>query len=482
MIVAGAGSGKTKTLVSRVAYLIGAKAVDPFSVLVLTFTNKAAQEMKARIVHMVGEAAKNMWMGTFHSVFSRILRTEAEQIGHTPQFSIYDTEDSKKLIADIVQAYNLPKEDYKAAKVLYRISDAKSQFISWQEYPTHKKRLLYDRKNKIPELPKIYERYAERCYKANAMDFDDLLLNTQKLFKNHPEVLHKYQERFAYVLIDEFQDTNPCQYMIVKTLAAKQRNLCVVGDDSQSIYSFRGADVGNMLSFQKDYKDLHLFRLEKNYRSTQHIVEVSNRLIANNHLRIDKKMWTENEEGEPLQVIRALSNEEEAKLVANHIFEQKVHYRYRHADFAVLYRNNSHSPSIEFALRKNNLPYKVYGGVSFYQRKEVKDVLAYLRLLVNPHDEQALVRVINYPKRGIGDVTLDRLRVRADEEDVSLWEVMQAVRKSPSRATERTIGQFVALIEELMVLAGQKDVDELALEVVRRSGMMALLEARRVAI
>ena len=475
MVVAGAGSGKTRTLTNRVAYLVGEKKIDPFAILVLTFTNKAAKEMKERIVQQVGEVAQSMWIGTFHSVFARVLRSEAEKIGHTARFSIYDTEDSKKLIADIVHNANLSKENYKAGKVLYRISDAKNKFIPWQEYTAHRSRALYDRRNGIPRLHEVYEQYAKRCFEANAMDFDDLLFNTQKLFKESPETLHRYQHRFRYILIDEFQDTNLCQYMIVKTLAAAQRNLCVVGDDAQSIYSFRGAEVGNMLSFQKDYPDARLIRLERNYRSTENIVHASNELIAKNHLRIEKKIWTENPSGTRIKVTRAENNQEESKWIADQIFEQKAHYHYRNSDFAILYRNNSLSRSVEEALRRARIPYRIYSGLSFYQRKEVKDVLAYLRLLVNPDDEQALLRIINYPRRGIGDATIEQLMARARAENISLWAVLQEVRKHPIRRTEQAIGEFVVLIKRLMKGAKEKNAEEITLDVVRESGIMKLL-------
>lgn len=410
MIIAGAGSGKTRTLTYRIAHLLE-QGADPFRILALTFTNKAAREMKNRITDLVGPGAKSLWMGTFHSIFSRILHAEAELIGYQKTFGIYDTDDCKSLIKKIVKDFNLDPKQYKESKVLYRISMAKNSLISAQYYAENNAFLEEDRRMRMPDMGRIFLEYDRRMRQASAMDFDDLLFNTNVLFRDFPETLRKYQSRFMHIMVDEYQDTNYAQYLIVKKLAAGHKNICVVGDDSQSIYSFRGANIRNILNFEHDYPQMLKFKLEQNYRSCGHIVQLSNSIIEHNKDRIPKKIWTDNEEGGKVHLIRSQSDKAEAENVAHRIFQTRMNRQARPKDFAVLYRTNSQSKSIEDALRKLNIPYRIYGGLSFYRRKEIKDILAYFRWVTNPKDEEALLRCINNPARGIGETTISRLRL-----------------------------------------------------------------------
>ncbi|MCB9188946.1 MAG: UvrD-helicase domain-containing protein [Flavobacteriales bacterium] len=422
MVIAGAGSGKTRVLTYRIAHLID-NGVDPFNILALTFTNKAAKEMKERIGKMMGgNEARNIWMGTFHSVFARILRSEYDKIGYPSNFTIYDTQDSKNLLKAIIKEMGLDDKLYKPNIVYGRISSAKNNLISPQAYLKNAEIVSEDQSNARPKMGEIYLEYAKRCYRAGAMDFDDLLFITNVLLKKHPDVLLKYQEKFKYILVDEYQDTNYSQYLIVKRLAARYENLCVVGDDAQSIYAFRGANIQNILNFKRDYPDYKLYKLEQNYRSTQTIVDAANSIIENNRDQIKKDVWTSNPQGDLIRVVRTFSDNEEGKYVANDIFEGKNNLQAKNNEFAILYRTNAQSRSMEEALRKINIPYKIYGGLSFYQRKEIKDLLAYFRLAANHKDEEAFKRIVNYPKRGIGDSTVDKLIIGANNGGASLWD------------------------------------------------------------
>ncbi|MBO9701218.1 MAG: UvrD-helicase domain-containing protein [Sporocytophaga sp.] len=471
MIIAGAGSGKTRVLTFRIANLIQ-KGVDPFNILSLTFTNKAAKEMRERIEKVVGPEARGLWMGTFHSVFARILRAEAEKIGYTSNFTIYDSDDSKTLIKQIVKEQYLDEKLYKPSTVLARISGAKNRLISAQEYLNNPHFMADDASAMRPEMGKLYKLYQDRCFKAGAMDFDDLLFNTNILFKNHIDVVNKYQNIFKYVLVDEFQDTNLSQYSITKKLSAKNRNICVVGDDAQSIYAFRGADIQNILNFEKDYPELQVYKLEQNYRSTKVIVNAANSVIGKNKAQLKKNVFTENETGKLIEIIKATSDNEEGRMVATAIFEEKMAHQLKNKDFAILYRTNSQSRAFEEALRRMNLKYKVVGGLSFYQRKEIKDLVAYLRFTLNPNDEQALRRIINYPKRGIGDTTVSKLLVTAEEQGASLWDVLNNVHSViPGRAAAAIEG-FVVQIKNYMRLAENKDAFETAIEVAQSSGIL----------
>ena len=428
IVIAGAGSGKTRVLTYRIANLMN-NDVDSFSILALTFTNKAAREMKARIAEIVGEGeAKNLWMGTFHSVFARILRQEADKLGFPRDFTIYDTQDSGRLIASIIKEMGLDKDVYKFKQIRNRISAFKNSLITVKAYFNDPDLQETDAISRRPKMGEIYKQYVERCFKAGAMDFDDLLLRTNELLNMHPQVLAKYQDRFKYILVDEYQDTNHSQYLIVRALSDKFQNICVVGDDAQSIYGFRGANISNILNFQKDYEDAKLYRLEQNYRSTKNIVNVANSIINHNKNKIDKIVWTSNTDGSKIKVQRCSTDADEGREVASSIFEIKMHEQRLNKEFAVLYRTNAQSRAIEDALRKRDIPYRVYGGLSFYQRKEIKDLLAYLRLIVNPNDEESLKRVINYPTRGIGQSTLDKLIIGAKNNDISLFD---AIKNSP---------------------------------------------------
>jgi DNA helicase-2/ATP-dependent DNA helicase PcrA len=424
IIIAGAGSGKTRVLTYRIAHLMQ-NGVDPFNILSLTFTNKAAREMKSRIASVVGPSeAKNLWMGTFHSVFARILRSEADKLGYPSNFTIYDTQDSVRLISSIIKELQLEKDKYKPKQVLGRISQFKNSLITVRAYYQNPEVMEADKASGRPKIGSIYKEYVERCFKAGAMDFDDLLLRTNELLTRFPEVLAKYQDRFKYILVDEYQDTNHSQYLIVRALADRFQNICVVGDDSQSIYAFRGANIQNILNFQKDYDDVKIFKLEQNYRSSSTIVQAANSVIDKNKTKLDKEIWTSNKEGELIKVMRTFSEGDEGRFVANSIFENQMQQQLPNDSFTVLYRTNAQSRAIEDALRKKNIKYRIYGGVSFYQRKEIKDTLAYLRLLINPSDEEAFKRVINYPARGIGQTTIDRLVIGANEHNISIFELL----------------------------------------------------------
>ncbi|MDR1056780.1 MAG: UvrD-helicase domain-containing protein [Prevotellaceae bacterium] len=475
LIIAGAGSGKTRVLTYRIAYLLS-RGVAPQTVLALTFTNKAAREMKERISNLVGPSTRRLWIGTFHSIFARILRTEAEHLGYTSAFTIYDTTDSRSVIKSIIKEMNLDENRYKPANVLGRISMVKNNLVTATAYQANGEAQAQDAAYRQPRIADIYKAYAAKCKNANAMDFDDLLLNTNILFHYHPDVLEKYQRIFRYILVDEYQDTNTAQYLIVKKLTAASRNICVVGDDAQSIYSFRGARIENILNFKNDYPEYKEYKLEQNYRSTQTIVNAANSVIEKNRRQLKKHCFSEGHVGEKISVIKAFTDQEEGFLVASSITD----YLYReHADynhFAILYRTNAQSRIFEDALRKKNIPYKIYGGLSFYQRAEIKDAVAYLRLIVNPNDDEAFKRIINYPTRGIGDTTLDRLQMAATQLNVSLWTTMNTV--SPDQMGIRSgiakkMKEFASLIDSFKTRALSDDAYQLAYDVIKRSGMLA---------
>lgn len=471
MIIAGAGSGKTRVLTYRIAHLLS-KGVDAFHILSLTFTNKAAKEMRERIEKVVGTDAKNLWMGTFHSVFARILRSEAEKIGYPNNFTVYDSDDSKSLIRSIVTEMELDDKIYKANMVLSRISSAKNRLISPNEYLNNPILMSDDESAMRPKIGQIYKRYADRCFKAGCMDFDDLLFQTCRLFSLHPDVLSKYQKRFHYVMVDEYQDTNYVQYMITKMLAHNRNNICVVGDDAQSIYAFRGADITNILNFEKDYPNLHIVKLEQNYRSTQNIVKIANSVIKHNQAQLRKDVWTSNEEGNLIDLIKATSDNEEGRLVANSIFEEKNHNQQKNSDFCVLYRTNAQSRSIEEALRRLNITYKIIGGLSFYQRKEIKDLIAYLRYTVNHNDEEAFKRIINYPKRGIGDATVAKIIVTAVDNGVSIWDAMLNIDKFMPGRVSTAVTQFSDIVKSFELANQTKDAYEAAHQIAKESGIL----------
>ncbi len=472
MIIAGAGSGKTRVLTYRIAHLIYAKGVDAFHILSLTFTNKAASEMKHRIEKLAGLEARNTWMGTFHSVFAKILRVEADNLGYPSNFTIYDSDDSKSLIRTLVKELRLDDKVYKASVVLSRISGAKNRLISWQTYQNDPFVKADDEAALRPRMGEIYQRYQERLFKAGAMDFDDLLFNTNVLFRDHLEVLNKYQQRFKYVMVDEFQDTNISQYLITKKLAAVHQNICVVGDDAQSIYAFRGADIQNILNFEKDYPDLFVVKLEQNYRSTKNIVDAANSIIDKNKGQLKKIVWTSNPEGDLIELFKASSDNEEGRIVANTIFEEKNNKQLNNSDFAILYRTNSQSRSMEEALRKLNLTYKIVGGLSFYQRKEIKDLMAYLRFAVNPVDEEAFKRIINYPKRGIGDTSVEKILVSAYEHDIPLWDVVQNAPSFLGGRAGVSVDDFSTMIKAFQIEMERKDAFEAASTVAKQSGLL----------
>jgi DNA helicase-2/ATP-dependent DNA helicase PcrA len=472
MIIAGAGSGKTRVITYRVAHLIRS-GVDSFNILVLTFTNKASREMRDRITHLVGPEAKNIWMGTFHSVFSKILRVEADKIGYPNNFTIYDTDDSKSVIRAILKEMSLDDKLYSVNFVLNRISAAKNNLVSWMEYQKNDQIQADDISSNRPMLGTIYQNYAQRCYRAGAMDFDDLLFKTNELLKQYPDVLNKYQHKFKYLMVDEYQDTNFSQYLIVKKLAAVNENICVVGDDAQSIYAFRGANIQNILNFEKDYPDLKIFKLEQNYRSTQNIVNVANSIIANNKEQLKKNVFSEKDNGDKIKVMRAFSDNEEGKLVAEAIMHERTTKGLRWNDFAILYRTNAQSRSMEEALRKMGTPYKIYGGLSFYQRKEIKDMIAYFRITFNPADEEALKRVINYPRRGIGDTTIDKIIVAADQNQVTPWEVVaDPARYLPGERISASVSAFSMMIQSFQVIARNQTAYEAALHIAQHSGLL----------
>ena len=476
IVIAGAGSGKTRVLTYKIAYLM-TEGVDPFNILALTFTNKAAKEMKERIATIVGNEAKNLWMGTFHSVFARILRIEAHKIGYTSNFTIYDSDDSQKLVSRIIKEFNLDKDQYKYKSIFSRISSMKNSFITPNNYLNNEELLLSDKISNRPKFYQIYNEYVERCFKAGAMDFDDLLLKTNELLNSYPDTLSKYQNIFKYILVDEYQDTNHSQYLIIRALSDKFQNICVVGDDAQSIYSFRGANINNILNFQKDFPDSKIFRLEQNYRSTKNIVNAANSLIENNQKRLKKNVWTENESGEKISVNKLLTDGEEGRFVASSIFENKMQSQLQNSDFAILYRTNAQSRSFEDALRKKNISYRVYGGLSFYQRKEIKDVLAYLRLLINPDDEQAFKRIINFPARGIGQTTLNKIAVEAKNSSVSDYIFIKDLLKSSeilNNSTKNKLLDFVIMIESIKNKIEHADVFDITKEVLKQSGLYNL--------
>ena len=476
IVIAGAGSGKTRVLTYKIAYLM-TEGVDPFNILALTFTNKAAKEMKERIATIVGNEAKNLWMGTFHSVFARILRIEAHKIGYTSNFTIYDSDDSQKLVSRIIKEFNLDKDQYKYKSIFSRISSMKNSFITPNNYLNNEELLLSDKISNRSKFYQIYNEYVERCFKAGAMDFDDLLLKTNELLNSYPETLSKYQNIFKYILVDEYQDTNHSQYLIIRALSDKFQNICVVGDDAQSIYSFRGANINNILNFQKDFPDSKIFRLEQNYRSTKNIVNAANSLIENNQKRLKKNVWTENESGEKISVNKLLTDGEEGRFVASSIFENKMQSQLQNSDFAILYRTNAQSRSFEDALRKKNISYRVYGGLSFYQRKEIKDVLAYLRLLINPDDEQAFKRIINFPARGIGQTTLNKIAVEAKNSSVSDYIFIKDLLKSSeilNNSTKNKLLDFVIMIESIKNKIEHADVFDITKELLKQSGLYNL--------
>ncbi len=479
IVIAGAGSGKTRVLTMRIAYLMSL-GVDAFNILSLTFTNKAAREMKKRISDIVGSnEAKNLWMGTFHSVFAKILRIEAEKLGYPNNFTIYDAQDSVRLIGAIIKEMQLDKDIYKPKQVFSRISSYKNSLITVKAYFNNPELMEQDAMSKKPRIGEIYNNYVERCFKSGAMDFDDLLLKTNELLNRFPDVLAKYQDRFRYILVDEYQDTNHSQYLIVRALSDRFQNICVVGDDAQSIYAFRGANINNILNFQKDYADVQLFRLEQNYRSTKNIVEAANSIIDKNKTKLDKVVWTHNQDGPKIKVNRSITDGEEGRFVASTIFDEKMRNQMKNGEFAILYRTNAQSRAMEDALRKRDIPYRIYGGLSFYQRKEIKDVLCYLRLVINPKDEEALVRVINYPARGIGDSTIEKLTVAANHYKRSIFEVMENIDKIDLKlnsGTKRKLEDFVMMIKSFQVINENQDAFFLADHVSKKTGLVQELK------
>ncbi|SMO93127.1 DNA helicase-2 / ATP-dependent DNA helicase PcrA [Saccharicrinis carchari] len=475
LVIAGAGSGKTRVLTFRIAHLL-MQGVPPHRILALTFTNKAAREMKLRIATMVGnDIAQKLWMGTFHSVFARILRSEADKLGYPSSFTIYDTADSKSLIKSIIKQMKLSDKEYKPGQVLGRISSAKNDLVTPAAYARDQHRMMEDQASRKGMVYEIYTRYMRQCYKFGAMDFDDLLLNTNILFRDHPEILQKYQNWIQYILVDEYQDTNYSQYIIIKKLAQKHGNICVVGDDAQSIYSFRGAKIENILNFRNDYPDYQLFKLEQNYRSTQNIVNAANSIIAKNQKQIKKAVFSEKDQGSRIKIHNAYSDIEEGYIVINDIKDKKLKHNYDYQDFAILYRTNAQSRIFEEALRKSNMPYKIYGGLSFYQRKEIKDLLAYCRVTVNPADQEALKRIINYPTRGIGKTTLDKIEAAAVASGKAMWEILISLEDTSrlfNAGTQRKLNSFVGLINGFAASLKQQSAYDLVMEIATQSGMM----------
>ena len=478
IIIAGAGSGKTRVLTFRIAYLIS-QGIDPFSILSLTFTNKAAKEMKKRVGELVNEnEARNIWMGTFHSVFAKILRIEADKLGYTSSFTIYDTQDSDRLISSIIKEMGLSKDSYKPKQIRNRISTLKNNLITVESYESDFDLKEYDEIAQRPLFGKIYLEYTKRCFKSNSMDFDDLLVKTNELLNKFPEILAKYQDRFRFILVDEYQDTNHSQYLIVKMLSDKYQNICVVGDDSQSIYSFRGANINNILNFQKDYDEVEVFKLEQNYRSTKNIVKAANSLINHNKYKLDKTIWTNNEEGEKVIIKKCFSDNDEGKYIAKSILETVSKYDSKYNSFAILYRTNAQSRIIEESFRKKNIPYKIYGGLSFYQRKEIKDILAYLRLVVNSNDEESLKRIINFPPRGIGNTTIDKLIIASKTQDLSIYDTI--INKIEflkiNGGTKSKIFDFVNMIEGFKTMIKSHDAFEVANQITKRIGIIKFYE------
>ena len=479
IVIAGAGSGKTRVLTYRIAYLMS-QGVDSFSILALTFTNKAAREMKSRIGELVGESeAKNLWMGTFHSVFARLLRSEAEKLGFPSNFTIYDTQDSDRLIASIIKEMRLDKDLYKYKQIRTRISSFKNSLITVKAYNNNTELQESDKMMRRPETGAIYEEYVSRCFKAGAMDFDDLLLKTNELLNLYPDVLAKYQERFRYILVDEYQDTNHSQYLIVRALADRYQNICVVGDDAQSIYAFRGANISNILNFQSDYPDVTLYRLEQNYRSTKNIVNAANSIISHNKNKIKKIVWTSNETGPLIKINQLPTDSDEGRHVASNIFEFKMREHLRNSDFVVLYRTNAQSRALEDALRKREIPYKIYGGLSFYQRKEIKDIMAYLRLVINTKDEESLKRIIHYPARGIGQTTIDKLIVASKKYNITLFETIKKVKQINLNINQGTITKlenFITLIERFRIENELLNAFEITDLIIKKIGILKELK------
>ncbi len=475
MVIAGAGSGKTRVLTYRIAHLME-QGVDSFNILALTFTNKAAREMKKRIATIVGNSeAKNLWMGTFHSVFAKLLRFDGDKLGYPSNFTIYDTQDSQRLIASIIKEMGLDKDIYKYKQIQNRISSYKNSLITVKAYFQNPELVEADAMAKRPRLGEIYQNYVDRCFKAGAMDFDDLLLRTNELLTRFPEVLMKYQDRFRYILVDEYQDTNHSQYLIVKALSDRYQNICVVGDDAQSIYSFRGANISNILNFQRDYDDVAVYRLEQNYRSTKNIVNAANSIIEKNKDQLEKVVWTSNDDGNKIKIHRSITDAEEGRYVAESIFENRMQQQMGNGEFAVLYRTNSQSRAIEDALRKRDIPYRIYGGLSFYQRKEIKDVLAYLRMVINPKDEEALKRIVNFPARGIGQTTIDKLVVAANHYGRSIFEVIEHLDKLDLKinsGTKRKLEDFVTMIKSFQIMNEGTDAFTLAEHVAKKTGLL----------
>jgi len=474
MIIAGAGSGKTKVLTTRIAHLMAAHGVDAFNILALTFTNKAAKEMKERVERTLGNTdARNLYIGTFHSVFARILRSEAHRMGYPNSFTIYDTDDAKSVVKTVVNELNLDDKHYKPATVYNRISSAKNALVGPAEYANDYYIQQEDMRSNRPAIAQIYDAYAKRCFKNGAMDFDDLLIKMYELLKNFPEALSKYQRKFKYILIDEYQDTNPAQYEIIKLLGAQHENVCVVGDDAQSIYSFRGATIQNILQFQKDYDDVKVVKLEQNYRSTKNIINVANEIISNNKGQIEKHLFTDNAEGEKIKLVRTMTDNEEGKFVADTIQEQKLRNHFNNKDFAILYRTNAQSRAFEESLRRMGIAYTIYGGISFYQRKEIKDYVAYLRLLVNTNDEEALKRIINIPARGIGKTSVDRAILAANENNISFWDVLTRAREFGFKAgTLEAIDNFVLMIKSFASMLQTKNAYDVAVHVGKQTAFV----------
>ncbi len=479
IVIAGAGSGKTRVLTYRIAYLMH-KGIDAFNILSLTFTNKAAREMKKRISNIVGSTeAKNLWMGTFHSIFAKILRFESDKLGYPSNFTIYDTQDSQRLIASIIKEMALDKDIYKYKQVYSRISSYKNSLITVKAYFQNSELMEADAMAKRPRLGEIYQEYVERCFKAGAMDFDDLLLKTNELLNRFPEVLAKYQNRFRYILVDEYQDTNHSQYLIVKALSDKFQNICVVGDDAQSIYAFRGANINNILNFQRDYDDVQQYRLEQNYRSTKNIVEAANSIIDKNQTKLDKVVWTANDSGPKIIVNRLITDADEGRFVASSIFENQMQHQLSNGEFAILYRTNAQSRAMEDALRKRDIKYRIYGGLSFYQRKEIKDVLSYLRLIINPKDEEALKRVINYPARGIGQTTVDKLIVAANHYGRSIFDVIEhldTINLKINSGTKTRLENFLNMIKSFQISSTTSDAFVLTEMVAKQTGLLQELK------
>ena len=474
MVIAGAGSGKTRVLTYRIVHLLK-NGVSPFNILSLTFTNKASKEMRNRIESIVGESiSKSIWMGTFHSVFSRILRAESEKINYPTNFTIYDTDDSKSLVKSIIKELNLDKEYYKPGIIRSRISSLKNNFISPDNYNSNSEINQQDKIAKRTEFGRIYKMYTQRCEKASAMDFDDLLLKTHQLLSSHADLLLKYQEKFKFILIDEYQDTNHVQYLNIKQLAALYENICIVGDDAQSIYAFRGANIQNILNFKVDYPNYKTYKLEQNYRSSSTIVEAANSIIKQNEKQIEKNVWTSNTKGDKIIVVKTGSDNDEGRLVANTISDVQMRNQAHHKDFAILYRTNAQSRSLEESLRKRNIPYKIYGGLSFYQRKEIKDLLAYYRLAINPNDEEAFKRIINYPTRGIGTTTIQRLNVFANEHNKTIWEIINHLEEAEiniNKGTQKKLKEFALMINNFIINSKQKDAHTIAEEIAKQTGL-----------